>query len=212
MASTPDHQALAARWQALLAPFGQPEAANNAFDQLWQRYTEPGRHYHSVDHVAACLRWLDQVRDKVKHLLAVELALWLHDVIYDPKAGDNEAQSARLAGELLGACGVPAATVAEVERLILLTVHAAEPADADGQYLVDIDLSILGADRALYDRYERWIRAEYQHVPGLLFWYGRRRLLRQFLRKPRLYATPFFRERLEATARDNLRRASRWLG
>ncbi|MBP7962586.1 MAG: hypothetical protein KBG20_06780 [Caldilineaceae bacterium] len=72
---------------------------------------------------------------------------------------------------------------------------------------MDIDLSILGSDPADYDRYEAAIRQEYAWVPGFLFRRKRKAILQSFLDRPRLYATVFFRERLETQAHINLARA-----
>jgi predicted metal-dependent HD superfamily phosphohydrolase len=88
----------------------------------------------------------------------------------------------------------------------MATRHDAVPVDADAQLLVDIDLSILGAERERFDEYERQIRAEYAFVPALIFNAKRRQILRSFLDRPRIYSTPAFSV-LEATARANLARA-----
>jgi predicted metal-dependent HD superfamily phosphohydrolase len=49
-------------------------------------------------------------------------------------------------------------------------------------------------------------------VPGFLFRRKRREILQQFLARPHLYSTTFFRERLEAAARANLTRSLEELG
>ena len=73
--------------------------------------------------------------------------------------------------------------------------------------LQDIDLSILGADAELYDRYEGWIRQEYDFVPEEAFRKGRGAVLKGFLDQGVIYHTAELRERLEVLARDNLSRA-----
>jgi len=73
--------------------------------------------------------------------------------------------------------------------------------------LQDIDLSILGADAELYDRYEGWIRQEYEFVPEEAFRKGRSAVLQSFLDQDVIYHTIELRERLEVSARDNLSRA-----
>ena len=45
---------------------------------------------------------------------ALFLAACLHDVVYDPRAGDNEERSATYAEQQLGALGVPSPIVARV--------------------------------------------------------------------------------------------------
>ena len=84
--------ALHQRWRTVVAPL-LPDP-DHTWQQLATHYNEPHRHYHTLDHVAACLTWLDHYRHLAADPLCLELALWAHDVIYDPRASDNEARSA----------------------------------------------------------------------------------------------------------------------
>jgi len=67
-------------------------------------------------------------------------------------------------------------------------------------------LAILGASAADYDRYARAIREEYAWVPEQDYRAGRRRILEGFLERERLFYMPPLFERLEMSARANLRR------
>ena len=135
------------------------------------------------------------------------MALWFHDAIYDVKGAGNEERSAEWAHRALTGAGVTAAAAERVRQLVLVTRHDGVPGNVDEQVLVDIDLAILGAERPRFDEYERQIRDEYAFVPGFLFRRKRRQILRTFLDRPVLYSTAMLRERLEARARENLRRA-----
>jgi len=148
------------------------------------------------------------VRRRVRRPDEVEAALWFHDVIYDPHAGDNEERSADLADRLLGAAGVTTEHLAEIRRLVLATGHrvALDPQD-DASVLTDIDLTILGAERGRFDEYEADIRREYAFVPEDEFRRRRREILESFLARPTIYATPWFRDRFEVPARENLQRS-----
>ena len=76
--------ALQKRWNRVVAPLlPNPQAT---WQQLASRYNEPHRHYHTLDHVAACLNWLDQYHHLAEDPLCLELALWAHNVIYDHRA------------------------------------------------------------------------------------------------------------------------------
>ena len=77
----------------------------------------------------------------------------------------------------------------------------------DVAYLVDIDLSILGADSETYDWYEQAIRKEYKKVPGFIFKNKRKEILRSFLVGDFIYQTVYFQYKYEAQARLNLARA-----
>jgi predicted metal-dependent HD superfamily phosphohydrolase len=91
-----------------------------------------------------------------------------------------------------------------VSELITATKHDAQPESDDARVLVDIDLSILGAEPARFDEYEMQVRKEYAHVPDVLYRLGRAIILKQFLARPSIYSTPYFRDRLEARARKNI--------
>jgi predicted metal-dependent HD superfamily phosphohydrolase len=71
--------------------------------------------------------------------------------------------------------------------------------------LVDIDLAILGADPVRFAEYDRQV-AEYAWVPRLVYGFKRKQVLRGFLDQAFIYATPHFRQLLEAQARSNLQR------
>jgi predicted metal-dependent HD superfamily phosphohydrolase len=86
----------------------------------------------------------------------------------------------------------------------MATRHDATPTDSDEQLLVDIDLSILGANRERFAEYDRQVRAEYSWVPGFIYNMKRKGVLKAFLARPSIYNTSYFRERYEQQARINL--------
>jgi predicted metal-dependent HD superfamily phosphohydrolase len=187
--------ALLRRWLALL-PSG-----DSAGRDLLRRWSEPQRHYHTLTHLRTLLDLLDGESP------ALLLAVWFHDAIYDPRAGDNEEASATLARASLPALGIDAATTAEVNRLVLLTKqHTTTPDDRAGQLLLDADLSILGSPEAEYDAYAAAIRREYAWVAESAYRTGRAAVLRTFLSRPHLYQTDRFRRSHEEQARRNLTR------
>ena len=141
----------------------------------------------------------------------VELALWCHDVIYDPHAADNEAQSAAWTARILRQATVADDVVARVTALILATQHHTLPDDPDAALVVDIDLSILGQPVVEFDRYEAAIRQEYHWVPETAYREARLRVLESFLTRPSIYQTATFRERYDALAQVNLARSIRHL-
>jgi predicted metal-dependent HD superfamily phosphohydrolase len=174
--------------------------------RLCSLYSQRHRAYHTLEHVLACLALASTVRDALHDPAAVELALWYHDAIYEPRAADNEPRSADLAEDQLISL-VPPATVGRIRTLILVTRHDAQPADPDAQAMVDIDLSILGAEPPAFDEYERQVRREYRWVPRPIFRSKRREILQAFLDRPRIYSTARFHSELEERARANLARS-----
>lgn len=143
----------------------------------------------------------------LKQPLEVELAIWLHDIIYWPKRSDNEYQSASYARERLSSIQLTGEQIERVVHLILLTQHPAVSQDQDEGYLLDIDLAILGSADAVFDEYEQNIRREYAHVPDFFYRRGRRKVLTQFLSSNNLFVTGYFRDQLAERAQSNLQRA-----
>jgi predicted metal-dependent HD superfamily phosphohydrolase len=198
------------RWQRLWQSIGANGEASGWHEALTRAHVEPQRHYHNQQHIADCLTEFDGVRHLAKQPEAVELAIWFHDAVYDPKAPDNEEQSAALARGCLEAAVLPdlARTVAE---LVLATKTHDTVAGSDAAVLVDVDLSILGQSEARFAGYESQIRAEYAWVAQEVFNAKRTEILQRFLARHRIFSTDHFFTRYEAQARQNLAQSIRTL-
>jgi len=187
-------------WGAVGAA-GDPDAPYRALEV---RYAEPQRAYHTLRHVAHCLDEFDAVRGLARDPVVVEMALWYHDAVYDPRARDNEERSATLASEVAARMGLSAARTLRVADLIRVSTHAGLAPDPDAQLFADIDLAILGRPGEAFDEYERQVRVEYAWVPEPAFRAGRAAILNSFLDRPSLYGSDFFRRKYEESARRNL--------
>jgi predicted metal-dependent HD superfamily phosphohydrolase len=147
------------------------------------------------------------VRHLARQPLAVEMAVWFHDAVYDPRAPDNEEKSAALALQRLTEAGASPELAATVSRLVLATKRHEAGNDPDAALLLDVDLGILGQTEARFQEYEAQIRREFDWVPVKTFAAKRAEILRQFLARDRIYATNYFHEKLEPAARANLQRS-----
>ena len=201
-------------WSASWATLGVPQSArlHELHANVRARYSEPQRHYHTVQHLDECFERWPEVRAHAEHPAEVELALWFHDAIYDTHRPDNEALSAALALRAALGLGVLQESAQRISDLILCTRHAVEPEGADAETLIDVDLSILGATPQRFDEYETQVRQEYAWVPEEMFRQRRAAILEQFLARRHIYATGIFRERYEPRARANLARSLMKLG
>ncbi|MFH8383659.1 hypothetical protein ACH4E7_22370 [Kitasatospora sp. NPDC018058] len=192
-------------WTALLHRCDATDDPEPYGRELLRRWSEPQRRYHTPEHLDAVLRYVDELAGHAADPDAVRLAAWFHDAVYRPDRSENEERSAALAVRALTAAGLPAARVAEVERLVLLTVtHDPAPGDRDGEVLCDADLAVLGGSPEAYAAYAAAVREEYGFVPDPDFRAGRAAVLRQLLALPALYRTPAGRGRFTAPARANL--------
>ena len=198
------------RWQRLWQSVGASGNADPWYETLTRAYAEPHRHYHNQRHIADCLAEFDAVRGLAKRAEAVELALWFHDVVYDPKAADNEEQSAAMAKRCLEAAGQPDLGRMVGELVMATKLHGGD-AGPDAALVVDVDLSILGQDESRFAEYESQIRAEYEWVPQEIFKTKRGEILRQFLGRKHIYSTEPFINQYERRARHNLEESIRKL-
>jgi predicted metal-dependent HD superfamily phosphohydrolase len=183
---------------------GCPE---QVFLEAREAYRSPGRHYHTWDHVLDCVEKLRSM--PVQSARPVFLALLFHDAVYVPGRKENEALSADLADDILrDHTSITKAERAQVREIVLATRnHAPEPgASQDLRTALDIDMSILGADRESYDAYVAGVKAEY--VPAVAteeqFKAGRAAFLSKLLTKRAMFTTDEGKMRWQASARANV--------
>lgn len=186
---------------------------------LRHAYASPPRAYHHFGHVEDVLAHYRAVADGPgwRQPCEIGLAVLYHDAIYVPGRSDNEAESARLAGEHI-ARWLPQAGIdsLRVSELILLTarhgtLNTADFGDTgagdDTRRFLDCDMAILGAAPDAFAAYDAAIAEEYRAVPRWLYRIKRRRFFRKLLASERIYLSEFFRNRFEAQARRNLQAA-----
>ena len=198
-------------------------AINNAIEPvilkaLWQgiamRYNESQRVYHSLQHIRQLFGQFEQVKQHLYQPHSIALALLFHDVIYEPTRSDNELKSAEYAVDSL----IPYLTAEQCQHiytLVMMTAsHQIDQIDeliehgkySDAAYLLDMDLSILGASWSEYQQYAQAVRQEYTHISNVDYRVGRVEVLKGLLGHPTLYLTDYYHSRLEEQARENIKR------
>jgi predicted metal-dependent HD superfamily phosphohydrolase len=198
-------EALRARFERALREAGAEGDVSGVIDHVFYLHRAPERHYHTLEHVDACLAWLDRFPAIAERPEEVELALWFHDAVYRPGRRNNEARSAELARRHLLELGVDERKAARVAEYVEAT-EKHEALGGDAALVVDLDLTVLASAPDEYDLFEEKIRREHGYVSRRLFALGRRRVLRGLLARRALYRVPTIREALEAPARGNLAR------
>lgn len=189
---------LANRWNQLCENAGLDGRAG--WTAIATAYGEQCRAYHNLRHLADCLQLLDEYAVLATDPVAVEFAIWFHDIVCDPRAADNEERSAAIAAEFLSTTPY-AAMVAD---FIMATKHGASALTGDAALICDIDLRILGRSPAEYAAYAEAIRQEYAWVPLAKYAEGRSRVLNGFLDRPALFTHAEFQQRFGTQARVNL--------
>lgn len=219
------------RWQRLCDRLSIPNAVGLFDAEIVPRYGEAHRAYHNLTHIDNCLTllfafgestmrdtgsWLGAEAATQQEIDTLELALWFHDIVYDPARSDNEAKSAELLKGLLAPLGLYRQVIDDASDLVLLTkTHDTRSLKGRGRLvMLDIDLSILGEVPHAYWEYEHGIRREYSFVPLDVYVKERVKVLQAFQereRHDRLFRTPLFHAQFNNFARQNLAHAIAYL-
>lgn len=197
------------RWHQLMR---RQKAPTQYILPLWREismaYRRPNRHYHTFHHLVELFNQADQFRTYIEDFDTFELSIWYHDIIYQCLRKDNEEKSAIFAKYRLEAIKYPREKIVRCYRQINATkLHQlTESLDSDAAWLLDFDLSILGSSWKDYLNYSQKVRKEYAIFPSFLYKRGRKKVLRQFLERKQLFHTPYYIDRYELPARQNLQR------
>lgn len=179
----------------------QRSSSASWLQNIYDRHTEPGRHYHTVVHLWEMFELLDIVISKVnapRWYVPMAWSIFFHDAIYDPKSNRNEKDSAELFREFVDACmgtSMDKVTFNTAMTMILATEKhkvifpgARSGSNEDQQdeiamqkYFLDIDMAVLGKHRDAYFKYAALIRKEYEFVPHDVYCSKRAEILETFL-------------------------------
>lgn len=214
-------------WEAAFAP--RLEKAPATFQQqvaelgesLLQAWEQPHRAYHHSGHLSQMLTDLDRLythRTQGSTPLALVLAAWFHDAVYEGAPGEDERRSEQLASASLEPLVTAGLLSGDELQMVSLLVRATathelpESADLpvgyepeDIQFFLDADMAILAADSARYRRYLRGVRSEYSHCDDEAFRAGRTTFLRSILGRKRIFLSEQAMQLWEEPARANLR-------
>ncbi|XP_062582105.1 uncharacterized protein LOC134243892 [Saccostrea cucullata] len=184
------------------------EVCQKWWGYIEQKYSESQRHYHTLHHLEEMFQHFDQYHEKMARPELVSLAVYFHDIIYDPKASDNEERSADIFIQFVKESSV---NLKEDERdkvrdwILLTKSHSVqEKAESDLQYFLDIDMAVLGRSPEGYRTYAGQIRNEYSHYPDQDYRKGRSAVLRGFTQRQRIYASEEFHKLYHDIAIQNM--------
>ena len=190
-------------------------------ESLLQAWEQPHRAYHHSGHLSQMLTDLDRLyahRTQGSTPLALILAAWFHDAVYEGAPGEDERRSEQLASASLEPLVTAGLLTDQELQMVSLLVRATathelpESADlpqgyepADLQLFLDADMAILAADSVRYRRYLRGVRSEYSHFDDEAFRTGRTTFLRSILGRERIFLSEEAFKLWEEPARANLR-------
>lgn len=181
------------------------ELATNLWLEIFTRYSEPKRHYHTITHLENIIGDLNEVKNKIEDWDTTLFAVFYHDIIYKASSSTNEADSAKLAVQKLSEIGYPAEKIAKCSTMILATKAHERSEDSDTNYLIDADLAVLGSGQYDYRNYSEQIREEYSIYPDFIYNNGRKKALQHFLQMDAIFKTDHFSKKYEKQALFNIK-------
>ena len=200
-----------ARYLFAINPDVTPAQAKTLWLDVAARYNDTQRAYHSLAHIQQLFAQFDQTMTYLHEPRLIALALYYHDVIYDPTRSDNELKSAEYMVDKLKHYLSDDQRRTIYALIIMTATHQLDGLTdsdkcSDAAYLLDMDLSILGTPWPQYERYAQAVRQEYAHVSDIDYRVGRIAILKKLLTHPKMYLTQYYYKRLEQQARENMAR------
>lgn len=179
------------------------EKTSSWFQNIYDRHTEKGRHYHTIVHLWEMFELLDiviEIMGSSNWYVPMSWSIFFHDSIYDCKSSQNEKDSAELFRAFKDACMtttmdkvtfdiVLTMILATEKHKVILPIQGSSTAlNQDQQeeiamqeFFLDIDMAVLGKHRDAYFKYAALIRKEYDFVPHDVYCSKRADILETFL-------------------------------
>lgn len=181
-------------------------AAIALWDCLEKHYSQSHRYYHTLSHLEHSFIELDSLDLSVRDKQIISLAIWFHDIIYDTQASNNEEQSVKLFEEAAQHLQLSVGLTNQVIGYILQTKYVDCLVNSSSlcDLFLDIDLSILGQDPTVYQKYTQQVRQEYSWVPQEVYNIKRAEILKRIMGWKSIYRSTHFGMRYEVQAKINL--------
>lgn len=177
--------------------------------KLRRQYAEKQRYYHRWSHIENCFKVLNGKYTSDPNLPLVKMALFFHDVVYDPARKDNEDRSCEqftkfaLARIDLGSQKQRFMLFQVVNLIEITRAHKLDDNASRAQQIMnDVDMSILGADLGTYMAYAENVWNEYKGHGREAYTAGRIAFLRTIDPSTAFY-TPEMKV-LESRVRENV--------
>lgn len=191
------------------------------FELFEKFYNAPNRTYHNFNHLNQMYKTHEKLQQEnaiIKDLpelnpeltnLKIELFIWWHDVIYDPRAKNNEELSATLFSSFTERLNQGTIIVNEIYQSILDSRHLCDVVNGASWslYCLDLDLSALIDGQEFTDNGLK-IRQEFSHLMDWEFYTGRRKFFEALLNRSFVFHNPYdlsFYDQGEPLARINIK-------
>jgi predicted metal-dependent HD superfamily phosphohydrolase len=152
------------------------------FKKLKKAYSEPGRFYHTFQHIAECIRFVNRNYGSGSDAVLVKFALFYHDIFYDVNRKDNEELSAQAWEEYSKASGLNGKLLLGSHKVAdLIRMTAAHKVEANASLIYkmmsDADMHIFLCPDHHYLDYAKNVWREYQGFGKEAYLKGRQAFL-----------------------------------
>ncbi|MDJ0580852.1 hypothetical protein [Crocosphaera sp.] len=175
-----------------------------SWSEIETAYGQLSRYYHNLSHLIHLLNLAFQYQNNIQDFDTLLFSIFYHDIVYQIPGENNELKSADIAKKRLLMINYPTQKIKKCFSQIIATKNHSAKKELDINWLLDLDLAILGTQRNQYIEYTKKIRQEYAIYPDKIYNQGRSKILNTFLQQKTLYKTQLCQERFEQTARNNL--------
>jgi predicted metal-dependent HD superfamily phosphohydrolase len=191
---------------ALIRKFtNKEEFLLSLWEELFRQYNSPRRYYHNLNHISELLFYFTEYKGVIKNPEVLLFAIFYHDIIYDVLKKDNEEKSAVLAKKRMSQLKISEQDIDLCYNYILATKnHHAQIQNSDLAYFLDFDMAVVGKSAEEYLNYTHQIRKEYALFPDFMYRKGRKKVLKSFLQKERIFISDTFYSLFEKQARKNI--------
>jgi len=188
------------------------------FADIEHEYNMSYRHYHNKSHIEDCQAELKQIiADDAKlldlyEIAIISFAIYYHDIVmlYQNYVCSCEWLSTQRSEYDCLRLGIDSNVQRDARLLILATELSRQTTQlfltsSKQKIIADIDISVFGKNMQDLLEVEQQIRQEHFYVPNDLYIKERTKILQSFLDRPHVYHTPYFCEKYEKIAIDNLK-------
>lgn len=181
-------------------------------NQLVVLYSDPKRHYHTLDHIHRSLKEVDKYKSDIPYPDVVRMAIFFHDAIFSFTPSDEQNSSLffkKTIGEYLECTE----SVCEMIEQSANHLHHNNPSLGQStNFFMDIDLISLGdksiraSSKAIQKEYFDFhpVPQEYKHQQWKMYTEGRIAFFETLLAKESIYRVSSIKNRLEEKARENI--------
>lgn len=141
-------------WNTLSARYtSNQELINELWSEIMEKHSAKKRHYHNLEHLQYMAEKAITYRGSLSDFDTMLFSIFYHDIVYNISRQDNELKSAQIARDRLGWLSLADSRLAKCREQIIATKDHKENTDQDTNFLLDMDLAILGESPALYKQY-----------------------------------------------------------